>query len=264
MIRRPLAAAMLVAAVAAAPARGQPPPISKTELRAESSPLADRRLEALFWSMLRHDDFRTREPPQAVLRKLWFHTAPVMTSVPQLCRYDNVVLEFAPTAPGPADADTPTRPVGVSVDHLYRFLEPPPLDGGRREAVRVHTGGRCAGLDTKNDPAFFSAADEQVALNGTIAWLKLRRALQAKAAVPLKCDLFAVDTQPCPEIILALPADQPDMISACTADGDTDCFEIMTEDRQIRILVDRSAAGAGAIRSASLESMIIFADTLID
>jgi hypothetical protein len=266
MIRHLSMIAVLIAAavVAVSPAPAQPPPISNRELRTESPALADRRLETLFWSMLRHDDFRSPRPAQSVLRKLWFRTTPVMTSVPNLCRYDQIVLEFAPTEAGPSDADTPTRPVGLTVDHLFRFLEPPPLDSSPPDDVVVRTGGRCAGLDTRNDPGFFFAHDERLARGGTVAWLKLRRALLAKQPVPMQCELHINDTKPCTDIVLALPEDGPDMISECTSSLDSDCFEILSGDRQMRIVVDRSGPNPGAIRSASLESLITIADSYID
>lgn len=255
------AALALILSPVAAPA--QTGSITKTEIRRDPPAVTDRRLKDLLWSMLRHRDLRLPKPPQRALDTLDFRTAAVMTTIPLLCRSDVVFINFAPTAPGPADADSPTRPVGVEVNHLFRYLVLPDV-AAREDRVPVHIGGRCGQLDVEHDEEFFKAPDEFAARDGMIAFLKLQRAVHEKRQIRLSCDTGIKAGASCAELIGGLRPEQIGSVERCDPSPAARCFAVWIDDRDIRVFVATAGAHEGEIESAALTSYITVSDPRID
>jgi hypothetical protein len=262
-LEKGIGAGLLTAFVAPAAVPAQVPAISKTEIRRDAQAVTDRRLKELLWEMLRHDDFRRKTPPRSVLEFVPFYTAAVMTEIPLLCRSDTVLLEFAPTTPGSADADTPTRPVGIEVNHLFRYLTLPG-PAAREDYVPPHIGGRCGQLDPERDNAFFKAPSARVARDGMIAFLKLLEAVRDKRPIRLTCDSGADEHRSCGELIGAMKPEQIGSVEPCDASGPTRCFTVWIEDREMRVFVAAAGPREGEIESAAVKSYIIIADPRID
>jgi hypothetical protein len=266
MPRQSIYLAAAAAALLAAPlaAGAQVAPIAKTELRRDPPAVTDRRLKDLLWDMFQRRDRRSKQPPQALLRAVDLRTRPVATSVPNLCRYDDVRLDMAPAMPGPADADTPVRAIGLSSVHMFRFLVPPPLEPRPARDLLPHTGGACGGLDLDKTGRFFSASRPQEALAGMVAFLKLQRALAAKRPLDLACDRLPDEKRDCADILRAVSAEGLNRVESCEGPAQTECLALSFEDVSVRIVLATAESGASDVQSVRLGYYIIVADTLID
>jgi hypothetical protein len=255
---RRLAAALLIT-LAAMPADSQA--ITKTEFRHDPPAITDRRLRDMIWEMFRQEDHRTREAPQAFLGDLWLETKVRGTRVSNLCRHETVRIEMAPIMPGPRDADTPVRPVGINtLSPSFRFLKPPPLgDDAPDHDARVLTGGPCTALDPRKQN-FFAADDEYVARDAMIAFLKLQQALREKRNVKLQCDLSPVDKGSCADIILALDPALISYVDTCQPRADHGCFVVDNDLRALRISLDGSENAKGNVTEVRLDPDIVIAE----
>lgn len=259
-----VAAAAALAPLAALPAGAQVAPITKTEIRRDPPTVTDRRLKDLLWDMFERRDRRSKPAPRAVLRDVDLRTRPAATDVPNLCRYDEVTLDMAPAMRGPADADTPVRPIGISSVHRFRFLAPPPPEARARPSVVPHTGGACAALDPDKAGRFFAAPGSKQALDAVLALGKLQRALAAKRPLDLACDRRPDEKTPCADIVAALAADAMTEVETCEAPPDGECLALSFEDSYARIVLAADASGETDVRSVRLGYYVIVADTRIE
>jgi hypothetical protein len=153
--------AALAGSQAAAEPAAQPPPqhtITKAQLRADPPAKTHQRLREIVWDMFERQDMRRKARPVARLSGLALETRLRGTRVPNLCRYDSVIVEFAPDVPGRGDADTPVHAVGLhSSSQHYAFLAPPtqPYDKAA-DYKRLPSDSDCSGLKGRYQ-LFFTA-----------------------------------------------------------------------------------------------------------
>jgi hypothetical protein len=103
-----------------------------------------------------------------------------------------------------------------------------------------------------------------LATDGYRAFLNLQDALRAGRPVALECELFPGDTESCKDIILKLGQSDISDIQACDKGGETrSCFVAEGYDRKLTINIADGNRDLN-VASAKLESLIIFADALID
>jgi len=182
---------------AAAPERDQSrDTISKTESRAlppiEVSERVMRQLAQILTPVVPEN---ASPKPVRPLSFLAFTTQSRATYVPDLCRADSVVVEFAKPERGDAGPDTPVKANGVGAYRHYRFIAPPKVNyEGVAAASVVHPADDCAKFDPVKD-GFFSAPDEQAANDGYYLASQVKAALDAtqNPQFAISCDLSAPD-----------------------------------------------------------------------
>jgi hypothetical protein len=255
------AAAPAFAALAVSPAAGQHT-IAKTEVRTAPPARTHQRLRDVVWDMFEVGDMRRKNRPVAPLSDLWLETKLRGTQVPGLCRYDSVIVELAPDAPGPHDAATPVHAVGLRASSHFAFLSPPTRPFAKAaDYSRVPSDTDCAALKRTSD-RFFSADGAEPAYEGYRAWRTLRQAIERKRPVPLECDLFPGEKD-CSAVILALGLDDVGSVEICEAGAGQSCYLVEVAMRRIRIVLPMDGDDPKIV-SAKLDSMIIIADERVD
>jgi hypothetical protein len=132
-------------------------------------------------------DFRKGEPPRGPLENLTLTTPPRSTEMPGLCRMDSAVVDFAPIRTGEDGPDTLVRPVGLTSYPLYRFLRPPTLGYFRTiEAKPTPNTAACTSPDIAK-LHFFTAEEDRIATDATLAFIKLRQAVANRRRIPIDC-----------------------------------------------------------------------------
>ena len=269
-----LAALAAAAAPLAAPARTGPQSrsgLTKSEVRRLPPAETHRRLREMIGDMFEQEDFRSDAPPRHALDTLFLRTRVRPAGLPGLCRYDSVMVSFAPVdgrrggTPGP---DTPMRAAGIESDARFLFVAPPTAPSGlARQDRSASRASACAGIDTLRR-ASFSAPDEGVANDAMLAFLRLQAALRSHASLPLQCELGGSDTATCEEIVLALDPSAFQSVDVCRAAQPRDnCFRIDVGGRSLEIDTTASVTpGPPPVQPlrARLTTPIVFRDQRID
>ncbi|MGQ0590812.1 MAG: hypothetical protein ACT4N8_15015 [Sphingosinicella sp.] len=233
-----LAIALLVAPLPLAAQSTPGRTITKSEIRAADPRRTHGRLRDVIWDMFEREDVRSEAQPRHALTDFWLRTRPRGTEIPGLCRYDGVTVEFAPTSRRDRGADTPVRAVGLRASSFFHFISPPTQqfhDAANYDLLP--SDGDCRSLDA-NELPFFRSEDEQVAVNGYLAFLRLQDALRANQTMELDCYPGRMETRTCREIILAIGTDAVSDVRRCEwSEARQNCFRIRADDLQIDILV---------------------------
>lgn len=254
-------AAILSALVApAALVSAAPRTITKTDIRTDPPPTTHQRLRDVVWDMIEREDMRREADPHYKLDRLWFATRTRGTEVPSLCRYDTLVVEFAPIDRRQRGADTRVRAVGLRAHSRFQFLAPPADDyDSLRDTGRLPSDTDCGPLDDKAD-SFFRAENAEDATNGYRALHALQNALRTGSDFPLECNVFREESKAtCGTRILALDSSQIGSIERCEAALGRLCYRIGNAGLEVAITVTgqvHPGPPVGQIVSARMDEMI--------
>lgn len=258
--------AFLISVTASAAAKDGPvTTITKEELRTEAPRVIQEKLKEQIWNMFKREDYRRSERPRMPLTDLFIKTQTVETMVPGLCRYDEARIEFSPTHKGKPNTNTPSKATGLTARSYFKFLRPP---AGDFNELADKTRSHDTPCSTTDDEGFFEAGDAKDATDGYLIWLNLQRALRDGRAIPLDCDLFENDTQPCTEIVKGVVPKDLQSIATCPAENFGErCFEVRTIDRSIKIYSNGFVSPGpppNEVRRAKVGGMIVMWHKRID
>lgn len=267
-MRSLILAAMIVGAAPLAAQSSSVSTITKTELRTDPPARTSRRLRDMMWGLFEDVDLRREAPPRHALDSLYLATHPRGTEIAGLCRFDRVVMAFAPDHRGAHDADTPVRAVGLTARAFFRFLAPPADLHSELADHRRLPGEEACGSSHGPGLHYFAAQDAQTATDGYFAFLRLQDAMRDGSAPGLECELFPADRQDCAEVIRSLRPESIGSIDPCDpAPTPRRCFRLSTGERSIEILMataDGSGEPARRVERARLQSFIIMAHERLD
>lgn len=235
--------------------------ITKTEIRTEDPQRTHSRLRDVVWDMFEREDMRRETPPENPLDRLWLQTRSRGTEIPGLCRYDRVTVEFAPARRNARGPDVPVRAVGLRAVSQFGFMVPPRvLYHEAADHERLPSEGDCHSASIR-ELSFFTAPNEQIALDGYLAFLSLQNSLRDERETPLDCDLARIDRMDCRGLILSFDPAAIYEIDRCDSDTSGElCFRIWVDSRRVDIVVSgRIYPGppAGQAIRARLVSLII-------
>lgn len=149
-------------------------PHTTRELRALSARAADRQLRSDLLSVLRPSG----KYPTGMRRLVgdqWVHTKAYGTRYKGLCQRDTVSVHYAPTEETVTDEDAVVRPYGVTSDHGYYFVRTPKSETLEQaqdsDEWRSPFQPECAKADGEEWVGWFDAPDEDMAMEGGIAFL---------------------------------------------------------------------------------------------
>lgn len=233
--------------------------MTKTDIRTDPPPTTHHRLRDVIWDMIEMEDMRRERDPQHRLDKLWFRTRTRGTEVPTLCRYDTLIVEFAPIDRRQRGADTRVRAVGFRAYSHFQFLVPPADDYDTiRDFSRLPSDTDCGPADKKAD-GFFSAENAEVATNGYRALVALQDALRAGVAFPLHCEVPEDEKAECGGKILAFNPTEIASIEQCEAELGRLCYEVANYGLAVAITVTGHVTPGppvGQIVSARMDELI--------
>jgi hypothetical protein len=236
-----------------------PRTITKTDIRTDPPPTTHQRLRDVVWDMIEREDMRREADPKHQLGDLFFRTRTRGTEVPSLCRYDTLVVEFAPLDRRQRAADTRVRAVGLRAHSNFQFLAPPADDyDSISDYDRLPSDTDCRPLDGKEE-GFFFAEDEETATDGYRALLALQQALRAGTAFPLDCDVGEEAKAKCGTMILAFDPGRIGSIQRCEAETFHLCYRVANNDLVVAITITgRVSPGPplGQIVSARMNELI--------
>jgi hypothetical protein len=236
-----------------------PRTVTKTDIRTDPPATTHNRLRDVVWDMIEREDMRREADPKRQLGDIFFQTRKRGTEVPSLCRYDTLVVEFAPLDRRQRAADTRVRAVGLRAHSNFQFLAPPAGDyDSISDYDRLPSDTDCRALDGKEE-GFFFAEDEETATDGYRAFLALQQALRDGTGFPLHCDVPKVSGLDCGKAIAALDPGRIGSIARCEAETFHLCYRIANDDLAIAITVTgRVSPGPpfGQIVSARMNAMI--------
>lgn len=208
----------------------------------------------------------TDDRPVMPLTDMWFETEPRNTEAPGLCRYDVLVVEFAPTGEPGMGADTRVHANGFTARSQFAVIAPP-TDVFNSVVYAEEPPPRGPGCRAVSKDQFFSAPDGETAFDG-VYWLGhlLAGAASEAPAFTLEC-IDEKTPEACRKRVAHLAALKPEQwglvggVDRCETPPGVygECLEASLDETSVRMIIvdDR-------LNSVTVRQMLILAHTRRD
>jgi hypothetical protein len=231
------------------------------ELRALTPSQADKVARADLLSLLKP----VKGYPKGMRRRVGavgFDTEPVGTPYAGLCRKDELYVNYAPVEDASRPEHQPLRPYGVEAQASFHFLRAPKADADKTATELTIWDEDCAALDDRDDIRWFTAQDDQEAMQGARLLLDALAAVRAGTLKSQPCPSLDAKTYPtCEQAILTQARlDTIESVERCDTTWNVVCYRIMVAgDLQLTLKAafENNETEHGPIESILIEQFII-------
>ncbi|HEY2178506.1 MAG TPA: hypothetical protein VGH15_07980, partial [Caulobacteraceae bacterium] len=145
-------------------------------------------------------------------------TAPYGTPLSGLCRYDDLILKYAPTASAPRGAEQPVRPYGIEAEAWFHAIRAPIAELAPPKAAAAVWDDDCDKLSTTPSAFWFRAPSAEDAARAVNLLFAATSALKAGRVRTTDCADFARWKMTCEQMVLDKGRiDQITHVSPCPA-----------------------------------------------
>lgn len=188
-------------------------------------------------------------------------TAPYGTPLSGLCRYDDLILKYAPTASAPRGAEQPVRPYGIEAEAWFHAIRAPIAELAPPKAAAAVWDDDCDKLSTTPSAFWFRAPSAEDAARAVNLLFAATSALKSGRVRTTDCADFARWKMTCEQMVLDRGRiDQITHVSPCPADKGLECYTLSVGgfvEVTIKGLADERSLSPSEIQSVSAAEYVV-------